>query len=185
MNNTALPVPHSNVALDLSLEEWRDVVGYVGQYQVSDLGRVKSLARANRLMTLFVDRQGYLTVSLRKPRGVALRKSVHRLVAMAFIPNRRKLPQVNHLDGNKTNARVENLEWVTRHQNQRHAIRTGLLKIPRGEARGHSKLTEKQVLEIRKRVSEKSATQRTLAFEFNISPTTICEIIKRKKWAHL
>lgn len=95
-------------------EEWRDIIGYEGLYQVSSLGRVKSL-RKNIIMK-FITRSGYYNLVLRK-NGQRKSKQVHRLVAEAFIPNPDNLPIVNHIDYNRKNNKVENLEWCTQKQN--------------------------------------------------------------------
>jgi len=110
-------------------EIWRDVVGYEGMYQVSDLGNIKSLNynRTGKSKTLAKKHHkfGYVTVTLCK-NGVCKNKSIHILVAEAFIANPKSLPCVNHIDGDKENNIVGNLEWVTYSQNTRHAIEKGL-----------------------------------------------------------
>lgn len=106
------------------IEEWRDIKGYEGLYQVSNIGKVKSLARTvmrsnGRLMTirerilkLRPDKGGYVRVCLSKD-AVETDYFVHRLVAIAFIDNPHNLPEVNHKDENKKNNSVDNLEWCT------------------------------------------------------------------------
>lgn len=119
-------------------EEWKPVRGYEGIYEVSSLGRVKSLERkvynGHRLVEKHVRQlkpnilaKGYLQVTLYKDRR---RKcfQVHRLVAEAFIPNKSRFPQVNHINGDKQDNRAENLEWCDNAMNQRHAWQTGLQK---------------------------------------------------------
>lgn len=106
-------------------EEWRDIAGYEGKYQVSNLGRVKSLnyrraGKAKILKTL--ERGGYLRVALYK-NGKNDRLTVHRLVASAFIPNQDNLPFVNHKDENKKNNRADNLEWCTAKYNLNYGTR--------------------------------------------------------------
>jgi len=90
-------------------EKWRDVVGYEGLYQVSNTGRIASGRCELRLQT---NNFGYKTVMLYKD-GKPRRKTVHRIVADAFIPNTSNYPQINHIDENKANNCVSNLEWCT------------------------------------------------------------------------
>ena len=119
-------------------EIWKDVVGYEGLYQVSNLGRVKSIAHKVRcrggfrtlptkLMSPQTDKKKnfYYFVRLHK-NGVAKSYFVHRLVAVAFIDNPNNLPQINHKDGNKRNNNVNNIEWCTASENSHHAFTTGL-----------------------------------------------------------
>lgn len=117
-------------------EVWKDIQGYEGLYQVSNLGRVISI-RKNRtntpvqlkdqpiIMKLSLSSSGYCHVQLYKD-GEYKTHNVHRLVANTFIPNPDKKPEVNHIDANKTNNSVSNLEWVTRMENLHHAASLGL-----------------------------------------------------------
>lgn len=102
-------------------EIWKDIKDYEGLYQVSNLGRVKSLY-TNRILNPMKHTKGYLRVRLYK-NSVASNQRIHRLVAEAFIPNPENKPQVNHIDENKTNNRVDNLEWVTNKENCNHGTR--------------------------------------------------------------
>lgn len=116
----------------LSFEEWKDVVGYEGYYQVSNYGRVKSIQRSvwngkgyfinnGKILKQAKNKKGYPIVYLSKN---AKQKTitVHRLVALAFISNPQNKPQVNHIDGNKKNNNVSNLEWCSNQENQLHAV---------------------------------------------------------------
>lgn len=119
------------------IEVWKDILGYEGYYQISNLGNVRSLDRyvrngkgtvrfvPGKLRKLDLLADGYLGISLEKEGRVKYFK-IHRLVAEAFIPNPENKPEVNHKDGDKTNPTVNNLEWATRSDNMDHAWRTGL-----------------------------------------------------------
>ena len=103
-------------------EIWKPIEGYEGLYEVSNLGRVKSLKRLHtkeRILSQFLNHRGYARVNLWKE-NKSRKYSVHRLVAEAFIPNPDSKPQVNHIDENKTNNSVENLEWCTQLENHNH-----------------------------------------------------------------
>lgn len=108
-------------------EEWRDIVGFEGRYQVSNLGRIKSLNRIGRRGQLLPGKlkkptgNRYLGTTLELD-GKTYNKLVHRLVAEAFIPNPDSLPEVNHIDGDITNNKVENLEWCTASANHAHGV---------------------------------------------------------------
>lgn len=108
-------------------EEWRPVKGYEGLYEVSNMGRIKSLHYGEeRVLKEVDDSHGYKFVNLSKQARKT--KLVHRLVAEAFIPNPMNLPVVNHLDGDKHNNCISNLEWCTSKENTNHAIKSGLMR---------------------------------------------------------
>lgn len=123
------------------MEQWKDIEGYEGRYQVSDLGGVKSTAfkqryllrngqeawrtTRERLISRQITNSGYFIVHLYAD-GKRKAHTVHTLVAKAFIPNPNGLPEVNHRDGRKSNCRVINLEWSSRVDNKRHAVELGL-----------------------------------------------------------
>ena len=108
------------------MEKWKDVVGYEGKYEVSNLGRVRSLNYLRtgkaKLLKQQVDKYGYKRMRLYKD-GKAKSLLVHRLVAMAFLPNPNNLPMVNHKDENKTNNNVDNLEWCTASYNNNYGTK--------------------------------------------------------------
>lgn len=130
------------------MENWKDIAGFEGKYQVSDLGRVKCLGYYIEVTTRFktytrsvsakiingrVNNFGYLVVELQK--GNAFQ--VHRLVAEAFIPNPESKRTVNHIDGNKQNNSLSNLEWNTYSENIVHAYKTGLKTVKKGSDHHH------------------------------------------------
>lgn len=170
-------------------EEWRDIEGYEGRYQVSNLGRVKSLTRINpqnhllkeRIRKAASDKNDYQIVNLCKDGIVKLYK-VHRLVGEAFLDNPDGLPQINHKDGNKRNNDVSNLEWASASQNVQHAFDTGL-KYSRsissyGEKNPHCKVTDAQCDEIRHMKENGNYTNRRLAEIFGIGTSQISRILR-------
>lgn len=112
---------------------------------------------------------------------------VHRLVARAFLRNKYNKPHINHMDGNKVNNNIENLEWCTRKENQAHASKIGLYK--KGEGHGSSKLNNLQVRVIRyldditNDITQEKRWQRIGRF-FGVSWTAVRDIIARKTWKH-
>lgn len=176
-------------------EVWKPVLGYETAYEVSSLGRVRSVdrevmnrwgttcARKGQIRAHGVKREGYHFVNLcRKQRAKPM--YVHRLVAIAFLPNPDCLPQVNHRDGDKSNNAVENLEWCSKSENCQHALSAGLYESAKGEAIGNSVFTEAQVSEIRSRWKN-GEKQKHLAAEYGVLPGTIHKIVHRQRWKHV
>lgn len=106
-------------------EIWKDVKGYEGLYQVSNLGNVYSTKTA-KILKSQISGKGYKTVCLHK-NNVPHTNQLHRLIAQAFIPNPNNYPQINHIDGNKTNNNINNLEWCDQSYNIKEAYRLGLM----------------------------------------------------------
>ena len=119
-------------------EIWKDVIGYEGLYEISNFGRIRSKKRLvsyngtyrlynGKTLSPFISSSGYYAIVLHKTRPIFKLNYIHRLVANAFLPNDNNLEQVNHKDGNKLNNCVDNLEWCSRSENMKHAIRIGLI----------------------------------------------------------
>lgn len=158
-------------------EEWRPVVGYEEHYAVSNKGRVKR-TRMNRgvrnfgqPMNLRLNKAGYPIV----PLSVGSRKNlmtVHRLVAAAFLGPTERRMQVNHIDSNKTNNHVSNLEYVTPGENIRHSVAMGTHAS--GERHPNAKLRDAQANEILTLQHKEAST--AIAARYGISPSTVCRI---------
>lgn len=165
-------------------EEWRPfpIHGYP-HYMVSNLGRVYT-KRSKRLMKYAVHHKGYYKVQVGE---VGNRKGffVHRLVAMAFIPNQNNYPQVNHIDCSKTNNYASNLEWCTNKMNSDHAYKNGrVCSLPKGEKHHSAILKEKTVLKIREQFKQ-GYTRKMLAKKFKIKVHHVKDIIARRSWKDL
>ena len=159
-------------------EVWKDIEGYEGLYQVSNFGDIKSLPKVRRnrsgtyiqkekLLKLSNTSTGYKKVELYKDKK---RKSfkVHRLVAQAFIPNPENKREVNHIDGNKHNNKVNNLEWVTSSENKIHAFKMDLNPTKRD-------LDENEIIRM---YCEEKMSIHQIAKELNVAD---CAIIRRLK----
>lgn len=165
----------------MSYLKWKRINEFL---EVSENGQVKS---HGKLICGEVCKNGYIRIHVSN-NGVVFKLLVHRLVAQAFIPNPDNLPCVNHLDGNKANNVVENLEWCTYSRNSQHAYDIGLRDLPEGERNTQHKLTETQVLEIRRTyVKGKHSEYNSygLANKYGVTPRTIQDIVKRKTWKHV
>ena len=171
---------------DLPHEIWRDVRDYEGLYQVSNYGRIKSFRRnAPMIFIRYKDAKGYFSVGLKKRNVKAKYTKAHQIVAQAFIPNLKSKPQVNHIDGNKLNNRVGNLEWVTQKENIRHAYNIGLGKS--GCENHNAKLTTEQVKYIREVCvpRDEKFSFSALAKELGISVSTVERIYNRKTYKNI
>lgn len=165
-------------------EIWKDVVGFEGIYQVSNQSKVKSLLRwrgsDSRILVQNISKTGYYVVTLFKP-GYNRVYKVHRLVAEAFLPNPSNKRTVNHIDGNKLNNIVSNLEWATDLENIRHAFANKLIVSCVGEKQSATKLKPREVMEI----YNSQLPRRVLSKKYNISYTAICNIKNGETWSHL
>lgn len=174
------------------IEQWRDIPEYEGYYQISNLGRVRSVTRTliyntgkcytirGKMRRLHKDSHGYLTVTVSK-NNKQYRKWVHRLVASSFLPDYREDMVINHIDGCKTNNSLCNLEVCTSKENTDHARRIGLID-DYGEHSALAKLTNKQADEIRNKYKTEIVTYKELAQQYGVCAQTICNIVNLKAY---
>lgn len=177
------------------VEIWKDIIGYQELYQISNLGRVKSLPRykkngkfshwtKEKILAQGINDSGYYQVMLHK-NGSHKTKTIHRLVAQAFIPNPDNKPWINHKNSVRIDNDVDNLEWCTPSENNKHCYDKGRQKIYFGEQHPGSKLTHRQVNEIRDKYSYYKYTMLMLSKEYNISMGSIQAILENKTWKNL
>lgn len=175
------------------MEEWRDIPGYEGLYQVSNTGRVKSLLRLDakgrrikgKMMMLRPSHKGYLKVPLTKG-GKQKNKFVHNLVVFTFIGTKPEGMQCNHKNGNKKDNHLDNLEYCTGSYNVLHAYR--VLDRPSaltGEKHWNAKLTQDDIVKIRELYKTGNYTHKKLANIFGIKSPAIGQIINRQRWTHV
>lgn len=161
-------------------EEWKDLPGYEGSYQVSNEGRIKSLPKKwqprYKILKYRMQNKGYASIVF-CINQVRVYKLVHVLVASLFIKNDIDGLEVNHRDGDKWNNRVSNLEWGTHQANAEHAFRTGLNKNF-GENHHNSKITPEIVRDIL--CSARSSAE--MAQKYGIQSSVVCAIRKGKSW---
>lgn len=174
-------------------EVWKSIKGYEGFYKVSNLGKVRSLTRVvsdgrrykGKLLKFGRTFDGYLRLELADKFGKSKMHSVHRLVAKAFLTNTDQKPQVNHIDGVKSNNVISNLEWCTAFENTQHACDTKLRESYIGETNPKAKLTAIQVKEIKRLLTEKKLSQTQIAKLFGVSRSAISLIKIGKNWNHI
>jgi hypothetical protein len=179
-------------------EIWKDVKNFEGIYQVSNLGNIRRVAtiipfkgtpsiRKGRLLKPTKNTKGYFTIVLCW-KGYRRTVNLHRLIAECFIDNPDNKPQVNHIDGDKLNNHIDNLEWCTPGENQKHAYSTGLKN--RNEKFFRSKLTNNDVIKIKRilllpREVSNNKIYIQLANQFGVSKTSIKWIDQGKTGANI
>lgn len=162
------------------MEEIFKVIEGHPDYEISNLGRIKSKRRKKHIiMSLVLDPEGYQRIRMMEFNTQYTRK-VHRLVAQAFLPNLSNLAEVNHINGVKTDNRVENLEWCDKSHNMQHALRIGLKVMKGGKDACNVKLTEELVGDIRATAFTKS--NRQWARELGLDKKTISNVRRFKSW---
>lgn len=168
-------------------EIWKSITHY-RDYQISNLGRVRSLPKQFRrflkIIKPMIDKAGYYRITLWK-NSEYKRFLIHRLVAEMFVSNNKNKPTVNHLDNNPSNNIFNNLEWCTQSENMLHAFRTKSKVMPKGEDCYGHKVTEKEVKNIRKYHKKRVYNMRELAEMYNLSKPTVWKMIHRQTWRHI
>ncbi len=162
------------------MEEWRPICSH---YDVSNLGRVKRTApgpgaTAGFILKPRVNNTGYVKYEIHRRTYQG-----HQLILCGFVGPRPEGMEVNHKDANPLNNQLDNLEYVTRSENIRHAFRLGLINRT-GETNSQSILTKPEVIVIRKRYAE-GETQISLGLEYRVAHTTIQAITSRRTWRHV
>ncbi len=170
--------------------EWRPVVGYEGLYEVSNTGLMRRpydwpgnvLTKPGTILNQSLDSKRYRIVGLMKD-GKRTTTKVHKHVCAAFIGPRPLGMQVNHIDCDKNNNHISNLEYVTGQENIRHAYRNGLMRVAKGceAASKPKKLTKDDVIHIRKQV-EAGVPRAALAKLYGVHVMTIGEIVRKEIW---
>lgn len=167
------------------MEEWKTVPDTNGLYAVSSHGRARRVDTGRILRTSPAKRTGYPRITLSVGGKIRVVR-VHQLVAAAFLGPRPTDHDVNHRDGDKTNNRADNLEYVTRKQHEAHT--RNVLNRPRGpqgETHPHARLTEEQVREIHRLYAAGEGTQKQIANRFGVSLLTVNSIVTGQHWRHL
>lgn len=154
-------------------EIWRDVQGYNGYYKISNIGNV--MGRSGNILKPAINKDGYKKVIFCVNK-IQKTFTVHRLVASAFIKNPKNKEFVNHIDLNKTNNNVNNLEWVTNKENLLHALNNGVVF--------NHKLNSNEVIDIVEGMSD-GFSQSEIARYYNVSVMAINKISLGKSWSRV
>ena len=167
-------------------EVWKNLIDY--EYQVSDQGNIRRIYKNGniKLLKKIKHPSGYLNIRLYK-NNKGKNFKIHRLVAEVFIPNPENKPQVNHIDGDKHNNRVENLEYVTSSENITHAWKNKLCdrKHLLGSNNHNSTLVENEVYVIKGLLKHTSLTQKEIGSIFNVSNKVVSKIKRNIIWSHI
>lgn len=175
------------------MEIWKDIPGYEGYYQVSNIGRVRSLDRYDiigrrikgKFIAFHTHHKGYIKVRLTKNK-IKKGKFVHILVATTFIGPIPSGMQCNHKNGKKSDNRPENLEYCTASENMLHSHRVlGKVSNLQGEKHWAAKLTKNDVIKIRELYTTGKYTHKSLGIMFGIKSAGIGKIINRQHWTHI
>ena len=175
------------------MEKWKSIKDYEGIYEISNLGNIKSLQRlierpkevgsftqSERILKPSKCLGGYngvtLVINTKKKRHL-----VHRLVAAAFLNNKFNHKYVNHIDGNRHNNNVNNLEWCTQSHNKKHSYNLGL-SDKKGTNHHLTKFKEQDIIDIRSKYENEGMLQKEISKIYNVNKSTIWHIVNYKTW---
>jgi len=175
-------------------EEWSEISGYEGYYEVSNLGSIRSIERyvnsknrslaLKRAKSIKTSKRGdYISVNLTRENKQKT-FSVHRLVALTFIPNPENKLEVNHIDGNKLNNSINNLEWCTRSENEIHSYINGLQSGRKGSKHHFTNLKEEDVIQMFYDLNN-GLTRKEISIKYALSYSNTCKILKGRIWSHI
>lgn len=165
-------------------EQWKQI-DFNTKYEVSNFGRIRKRLvkrRPYNYLKLDTSNFGHKRINLWLDKK-SKRFLVHRLVALAFIPNPENHPIINHIDANPANNRAENLEWCDQSHNTKHAYKIGTMNA-KGSKNGLSILTEEIVLQIRD-YAKKGLSQNNIGAKYGILQSHVSQIVNRKIWTHV
>lgn len=181
--------------MEKSIEIWKDILDYEGKYQISNMGRVKSLSRSikttngnyrtsrDKFLKLEEDKDGYLIFTVYKE-NIPKKLKVSRIVGLYFVPNPDNKPHINHKKGIKKDNRHHQLEWVTIEENNMHAQLNSL--VLKGENHPNSKLSNNRVLAIRRLFkNNKNINKNNLAKKLKVRYNVIYSITENLTYKHL
>lgn len=149
-------------------------------YGITEQGEIFNLQREKALKPYVMLSTGYRAVTLRKTNGKRSPILLHRLIAMTFIENPDNLPQVNHIDGDKLNNNLDNLEWVTNAANQQHAYDTGL--TPKGDKRYNNVNPVESIHHVCQLLEENILTDKEVSDTTGVSRSSVEQIRKKRQW---
>lgn len=162
-------------------EIWREAVGYENLYRISNLGNLQDIL-TGKIRKSSLNSRGYPQLHLWR-NGKKRNHTIHSLVMASFVGDRPTMMDINHRNGNKTDNRIENLEYVTRSQNIKHAFSIGLIS-KQGEKNPRAKLTDALIFSIRQ-LRKEGMTGRMLSRKFGISDGHVSDIVHHRLWAHV
>ena len=167
--------PYSNIILN----------GEKTDYSVTIYGNVISKKYGKTtILKHSINHKGYHVVRLYH-NNIQYDMSVHRLVALTFIQNPYKKEQVNHIDGNKSNNSIYNLEWSTNYENMQHAIKHGLTNHLKGVDHGMNKYTNDQIEAVCNLLSDNKLTYKQISHKSNVDINTVCDIKNHRSWTNI